>query len=427
MLKNENDLRNCMLLCIWVRYICEMYINLKQFVVCKNVESIPNKLVNVMKKEDFDRARSKMIDQTAIRFIECVYNIILATIVITSRLFATAWSYAIKISPSSNEMILSFIWSFSLTALSFLIDFPYFLYRTYTIQENDISDISTVGSLILQESKKFCLNQVLSFPVIAIIIWCFKYIQYTSGNWFYLFFWFIICLITISSLIIYPLYFAPLHNHYQSLPQGELRTDIEILAQSVKFPLNDVYVIRELRPPLNSNAYVYGLYGNKHIVLTETVLGNCEKDEVLALLSHELGHWIHRHTLIHIALGQIYLIFIILVFKCTLNSQGIYRAVGFEDKVQPTLPGLTVVLEYVLEPLNALMIFLYNYCLRYHEFQADVFVRKLERASALENALLRLNKNYVEFPVFDTSYSVWYFPRPTLLQRLDALQIQNDL
>jgi Peptidase family M48 len=67
------------------------------------------------------------------------------------------------------------------------------------------------------------------------------------------------------------------------------RTSIEKLAGSLKFPLTKLYVIDGSKRSAHSNAYMYGFWKNKRIVLFDTLLQQCSEDEVVAVLAHELG------------------------------------------------------------------------------------------------------------------------------------------
>ena len=44
-------------------------------------------------------------------------------------------------------------------------------------------------------------------------------------------------------ITIYPDYIAPLFDKFTPLPEGELKTNIEKLAQSIEFPLTKLYVV----------------------------------------------------------------------------------------------------------------------------------------------------------------------------------------
>ena len=45
------------------------------------------------------------------------------------------------------------------------------------------------------------------------------------------------------------------------------------------------------RRSAHSNAYFYGFFKSKRIVLYDTLLTQVELPELLAILGHEIGHW----------------------------------------------------------------------------------------------------------------------------------------
>ena len=67
------------------------------------------------------------------------------------------------------------------------------------------------------------------------------------------------------------------------------REAIETLAGSLAFPLRKLFVIDGSRRSAHSNAYMYGLWKNKRIVLYDTLIEQCDQSEVVAVLAHELG------------------------------------------------------------------------------------------------------------------------------------------
>jgi STE24 endopeptidase len=83
-----------------------------------------------------------------------------------------------------------------------------------------------------------------------------------------------------------------LYDHH--LP--DLKTGVEGLAQRLKFPLHELYVIDGSKRSAHSNAYFFGMPWKKHIVIYDTLIEKSETQEVVAVLAHELGHWSLGHT-----------------------------------------------------------------------------------------------------------------------------------
>merc|ERR1712002_1320716 len=78
-------------------------------------------------------------------------------------------------------------------------------------------------------------------------------------------------------MTIYPDLIAPLFDKYTPMSEGELRTQIEDLAASVEFPLYKLYVVEGSKRSSHSNAYFYGFFKFKRIVLFDTLLEEAER------------------------------------------------------------------------------------------------------------------------------------------------------
>lgn len=73
-------------------------------------------------------------------------------------------------------------------------------------------------------------------------------------------------------ITIYADFIAPLFDKFEPLQDGDLKTRIEELAKSLSFPLYKLYVIVGSRRSAHSNAYMYGFYKSKRIVLFDTLI-----------------------------------------------------------------------------------------------------------------------------------------------------------
>ena len=79
---------------------------------------------------------------------------------------------------------------------------------------------------------------------------------------------------------VYPNFIQPLFDTYTLLPSGDLRTAIEQLAASLHFPLKKLFVVDGSKRSSHSNAYFYGFWNNKRIVLFDTLLDAKLRQEV---------------------------------------------------------------------------------------------------------------------------------------------------
>lgn len=390
--------------------------------MAKNAEEIPEQLKDVMKKDEYTKARNYSIAKLKFGFVKDLQSILINTFLIYHDFIAQVWDFTESINPFLDEVSTSCIWLIILQFINTINELPFQIYYTFVLEERFGFNKQTPGFFVWDKIKQFIIFQIICSMIVSIIIVVVK----NGGDYFFIWLWAVVGLITLILLTIYPAVIAPLFDKYTPLPDGPLRSDIESLASSLKFPLTQLYVVEGSKRSSHSNAYFYGLFKSKRIVLFDTLLAKedgsgCKDDEILAVLSHELGHWSRNHTIKNLIIVQVNLLLLFSVFGATFKYPKMYTALGFY-KSKPVLVGLFVVFQYVMLPYNTLLSFLMTILSRKFEFEADDFAVQLNKGEALEKALLKLNKDNSGFPVYDWLYSVWHYSHPPLLQRIDALR-----
>ncbi|CAF2619588.1 unnamed protein product [Rotaria sp. Silwood2] len=279
---------------------------------------------------------------------------------------------------------------------------------------------------------------------------------------------------------IYPNYIAPLFDRYDPLREGDLRSSIERLAEQIKFPLAKIYVVEGSARSAHSNAYFYGFFKAKRIVLYDTLIKGyslhkdtkdnltdkenksnetiqnenedentlihrktnddandkvnedqqttkkktdkgCESDEVLAVLCHEFGHWSLNHNLINLCISFINLFVVFSIFAALFKRTVLYEAFDFPE-THPILIGLLIIFQYVLSPYFEVFSFALTALSRRFEFQADHFAVRLGHGDQLSRALKKLELDNMTYPFSDKLYATYHYSHPTLLERLKAVK-----
>jgi STE24 endopeptidase len=318
-------------------------------------------------------------------------------------------------------------------------------------------------------------------PILAALI----YIISWGGDYFFVYAWLFSCIVILVFMTVFPDFIAPIFDKFTPLPDGELRTAIEKLAQSLAFPLTKLYVVENSKRSTHSNAYFYGFYNNKRIVLFDTLLEKgvvpeldskqdetctkktsndskpseetqesgvqesnpdeeqvdakpgksdssegkntankrigCSTDEILAVLSHELGHWKFNHVLKNVIIVQINLFVSFAAFAVLVNQTTVFEAFGFSKSMQPIIIRLIIVFHFIFQPYNEVLSFFVTQLTRRFEFQADRFAQQLDRAEALQSGLVKINKDNLGFPIADPLYAAFHHSHPSLVERLKAL------
>ncbi|HEY4124104.1 MAG TPA: M48 family metallopeptidase [Rhizomicrobium sp.] len=100
--------------------------------------------------------------------------------------------------------------------------------------------------------------------------------------------------------LIYPVYLAPLFNHYQPLPDGPVKQQILSLARANGVPATNVYEFDASRQSNRISANVSGLFGTTQISVTDNLLTRGTPSEAKAILGHEVGHYVMNHVLVNL-------------------------------------------------------------------------------------------------------------------------------
>lgn len=188
----------------------------------------------------------------------------------------------------SHTLLFFFVFNLVTTVLSIPISY----YSTFVLEENFGFNKQTFRLWVTDMLKGQMLGIVLGAPIVSAIL---KIVQETGTSFFY-YLWLFGIFVQLFAITIYPIAILPLFNKLSPLEPGTLKTGVENLASKLKFPLKELHVIDGSKRSAHSNAYFYGLPWKKHIVIYDTLIEKSEPEEVVAVLSHELGHWSLNHT-----------------------------------------------------------------------------------------------------------------------------------
>ena len=119
---------------------------------------------------------------------------------------------------------------------------------------------------------------------------------------------------------LYPI-FAAIFNKFELLKDEELKEDIEDLMSKVGFRSSGIFVMDASKRDTRLNAYFAGLGKSKRVVLFDTLLKKLNKEEILAVLGHELGHFKHKDILKNVIIVGVMLFLVFFIFG---NYQIVY-------------------------------------------------------------------------------------------------------
>ncbi len=193
-------------------------------------------------------------------------------------------------------------------------------------------------------------------------------------------------------IAIAPVFVSPLFNHYEPLKEGPLKTEILSLARSEGIPATNVYEFDASRQTKRASANVSGAFGTTRISMNDNLLKRSTHDEIIAVLGHEMGHYVLNHIAILITWNG--LMFVVGFAFANWGFKRLAAAFGASWKVRGIDdPAGLPVLMALLSAFTFLATPAFNTITRTAESQADIFgVNAVRKPDGFARATLLLSE-----------------------------------
>ena len=150
----------------------------------------------------------------------------------------------------------------------------------------------TFGGFLGDWAKGLAVSLVLGTPALVAI---YAVVRRWPRNW-----WIrgagLATLFLVFGIVIAPVFVAPLFNDYKKLEAGALRDDILSMARAHRIPADDVFWFDASKQTKRVSANVSGLGATMRISLNDNLLVRSPRETVLAVLGHEMGHYVLGHV-----------------------------------------------------------------------------------------------------------------------------------
>eukprot|EP00468_Gymnochlora_sp_CCMP2014_P008986 CAMPEP_0167763032 /NCGR_PEP_ID=MMETSP0110_2-20121227/13117_1 /TAXON_ID=629695 /ORGANISM="Gymnochlora sp., Strain CCMP2014" /LENGTH=400 /DNA_ID=CAMNT_0007650011 /DNA_START=9 /DNA_END=1208 /DNA_ORIENTATION=- len=357
------------------------------------IKTPPPEIKVLTKEEKFDKSQKYNADKMFFGMVSGTIFQIESTLYTLYFAYAYIWAEI----PSrfgiaeDAELTRSLIFQGILLVITKVTRLPFGLYKTFVIEDKHgfKSKEMTLGLYFTDMIKEIALTVIIGAPMMCILI---KIIQW-GGESFYLYVWAFLMVFQFVMLFIYPNFIQPCFNKVEPLPQGDLKEAIEGLAsrKDIDFPLKEIYQIDGSKRSRHSNAYMYGFCNNKRIVLFDTLIKQTTKEEMVAVLAHELGHWKLNHTVKNLCIGSAQMLAIFWLFSKFIGNDALYQSFGFKDSSNATIIGL-MLFSSIYSPVEHVVGLLMTMWSRKCEFEADEFAVKCGYAKELRSGLIKLQE-----------------------------------
>ncbi|WP_077623107.1 M48 family metallopeptidase [Sediminibacillus massiliensis] len=321
---------------------------------------------------------------------------------------------------TEKEWIKVLIFSLLLVVIYELILLPFNL-LWFSITHIEGTSHQTIGNWMYELG----LNLLFFWLVLAAGIYVVRLLIKKYKNWWFGL-WLIALPIALFVVYIQPVWIDPLYEKFTVMEEGPLKTAIEDFTD--KSGLEDATLLQVHKSEKTTafNAYVTGIMGNARIVFWDTTLQGMPQEEILFILAHEIGHYVHGHVYIGVA-GYIVLSFFLFYLTAVIyrfiwsNIQGKKRfGKQYDLKAIPVLLLLFSLLMTASQPVSL-------FVSRKIEQAADVYA--MNHTEDLQTGVESFRRMALESksdidPVF---WIEWFrFSHPPIQDRIDRLKEEME-
>ncbi|MBF0106978.1 MAG: M48 family metallopeptidase [Deltaproteobacteria bacterium] len=296
-----------------------------------------------------------------------------------------------------------------------IIHLPFKLYSIFVIEEKYGFNKMTPRLFIIDLVKSIAIGSAITIPLLYLVFWFMQ----ASGPYWWLFVWFAVTAFQLTMTIVYPALLAPLFNKFTPLQNAELKNRITKTANDIKFGLAGIFVMDGSRRSSHSNAYFAGVGKFKRIVLFDTLITRLTTDELVAVLAHEMGHYIKKHIRDFMIIASLLSLAGFYTLALLIDWPDFYKAFNVS---LPSPHTALVIFAVVSEVFTFALTPILNMLSRKNEFAADRFsVEATGHKDAMKSALLKLTSDNLSNLTPHPLYSFYHYSHPTPVERALAL------
>ncbi|PLX12651.1 MAG: peptidase M48 [Marinilabiliales bacterium] len=379
----------------------------------KRSSTLPDELKGIYDEEKYKK--SQEYDKTNHKFSILTSSFNLALILIFLYFSGFAFVDEMARSFTSNSIFIALIFFGIIMFASDILHLPFNIYDTFVIEEKFGFNKTSVRTFILDKIKGWFIAVIIGGGLISLIIWFYN----TVGNSFWIYAWIAVSIFMVFMTMFYTSIIVPLFNKLNPLEDGELKTEITNFCDNAEFKLDNVYVIDGSKRSTKANAYFSGLGKKKKIVLFDTLIEKLSKEEIVAVLAHEIGHYKKKHTLISVFTSILQTGLTLYILSLFVGNPELSKALGSEI---PSFHLGLITFGFLYSPISTIIGLFMNIVSRKNEYAADQFASQQYKGIYLQNALKNLSVHNLSNLTPHPWYVFFNYSHPTLLQRLKFIE-----
>lgn len=360
----------------------------------------------ILSEENYKNAANIAIENEKFKMFSSFY-----TLIVNIAWIGFGFYYLKELFISENTRLENTLFLLAFLVIGSVLTLPLSVYESFIKDKAHGFSNMTLALFIKDTIKSLFLMLIFGFIIIYALLFCYDFF---GTLWWVAAFVFSFGVILIVNLI-YPTLIAPIFNKMQKLEDENLLSKISSLMQKCGFNANGIYVMDASKRDKRLNAYFGGLFKSKRVVLFDTLLKALNEKELLAVLGHELGHFVHKDIIKALFNGALMMFILFFIFAHLPNF--VYEEShldGVKGGVFALLLIFGNVFSFIFSPfINAMS--------RKNEFAADEHGAKITSKEDMKNALIALARENKAFIKTSKIYTLFHLSHPSISDRIKAL------
>ena len=312
-------------------------------------------------------------------------------------------------------------WLIAVSLIRQALSLPFSWFSTFSIEQRYGFNRTTRLTFVLDRIKGLVLGLAIGAPLLALLLYFFGALGVHA--WWVA--WILVTGISLGLGYLAPAIILPLFNRFKPLEAGALRSAIEEYAQKENFAMGGTFVMDGSKRSSKRNAFFTGFGRFKKLVLFDTLIEKHSRDELMAIVAHEMGHFKLGHIprMIGVSIAtQGALFWVMGLFLAHPDAPVWIRETLL--LTEPTIAGAFLLMSLLYAPLGKVLSVASLALSRKHEFEADQYSKSTYgKPEALISALKTLEKDHLGHPN-PHPLKVWMeYSHPPVSERARALGV----
>ncbi len=298
--------------------------------------------------------------------------------------------------------------------ISEILSLPFSLFNTFVIEEKYGFNKTTIKTYVLDKIKGYLLAAIIGGGLLYLAILTIDW----AGQGYWLWLWTGLSIFMLLINMFYADFILPLFNKLTQINDGGLKDEINKFASKVGYSIKNIYIIDGSKRSTKGNAFFSGIGPRKTIALYDTLIEKHTKEEIVAILAHEIGHYKKKHILTSFIISIFQTGLTLFLLEYFLSQPNISLALGASKE---SFHIGIIAFGMIFSPLGLIIGIGMNVLSRKNEFEADAYAKNNYDGESLSVALKKLSVDSLSNLYPHKAYVFVHHSHPPLLERLKQL------